>query len=285
MELAERLARAARALANQRSLTSTLEQVATLAVEVVPGIDAAGISVFDRGVTTNAVSTDSWAGSCESLQVRFRQGPAVDREPSPEVRLIDLRADKRWPRFTARARRLGVRAIVACHLPGQRTAPARLNLYTRHALEPDAVEIAGLYTTHAAIAVSHATQVEHLTTAMTSRERIGKALGVLMHRHNLAADQAFDLLVQVSQHLNVKLRDLADIVLETTTRNGETTDMARRPEKDPGARLDEPRQRHDRSDASPVPGSEPLPLTTAEERARITVARTIYQLAESTAHP
>jgi AmiR/NasT family two-component response regulator len=50
---------------------------------------------------------------------------------------------------------------------------------------------------------------------MKSRATIEQAKGILMERHKLAADTAFDLLVRVSQEQNRKLRDLADDLVST----------------------------------------------------------------------
>jgi AmiR/NasT family two-component response regulator len=49
---------------------------------------------------------------------------------------------------------------------------------------------------------------------MASREIIGQAQGILMERERITADQAFDLLRQASQHLNVKLRDVAQALVD-----------------------------------------------------------------------
>jgi AmiR/NasT family two-component response regulator len=56
---------------------------------------------------------------------------------------------------------------------------------------------------------------EHWQEAVRSGRRIGMAMGVLMERHKLTAEQAFDRLRTSSQRSNVKLRDLAESVLYT----------------------------------------------------------------------
>jgi hypothetical protein len=56
-------------------------------------------------------------------------------------------------------------------------------------------------------------RVTHLERALQSNRRIGLAAGILMSRHHLTADQAFDRLCEASQRRDVKLRDLAaDVV-------------------------------------------------------------------------
>jgi len=54
-----------------------------------------------------------------------------------------------------------------------------------------------------------------LQAALITREVIGQAQGILMERERISADQAFDLLRRASQHLNVKLRDVAQELVDT----------------------------------------------------------------------
>ena len=63
-----------------------------------------------------------------------------------------------------------------------------------------------------ATAITHA---EHLKRAVLSNRRIGMAMGILMERHRLTEEQAFDQLRDLSQHANVKLRDLAEQIIYT----------------------------------------------------------------------
>ena len=51
--------------------------------------------------------------------------------------------------------------------------------------------------------------------ALASRQVIGRAEGILMHRERITCDQAFDLLREASQHLNTKLREVAQYVVDT----------------------------------------------------------------------
>jgi hypothetical protein len=57
-------------------------------------------------------------------------------------------------------------------------------------------------------------EVTGLRRALESRGLIERAKGVLMHRHGWTADEAFGYLVQLSQHTNVRLAELANRVLD-----------------------------------------------------------------------
>jgi AmiR/NasT family two-component response regulator len=57
-----------------------------------------------------------------------------------------------------------------------------------------------------AAATDHA---QHLEIALASSRQIGTAMGILMERHRLTEEQAFDQLRGMSSRRNVKLRDIA----------------------------------------------------------------------------
>jgi AmiR/NasT family two-component response regulator len=74
-----------------------------------------------------------------------------------------------------------------------------------------AEELAGART-DLAVATAHA---DHLQHALASSRQIGMAMGILMERHRLTGEQAFDRLREMSQRRNVKLRDLAEQIIYT----------------------------------------------------------------------
>jgi AmiR/NasT family two-component response regulator len=54
-----------------------------------------------------------------------------------------------------------------------------------------------------------------LRQALAMRDVIGQAQGILMERDRISARQAFDVLRRASQHLNIKLRDVAQALVDT----------------------------------------------------------------------
>ena len=55
----------------------------------------------------------------------------------------------------------------------------------------------------------------HLQRALEGHRVVGQAIGILVERHRITASQAFDLLRDASQHRNIKMRDIAQRVIET----------------------------------------------------------------------
>ena len=72
-----------------------------------------------------------------------------------------------------------------------------------------------LFASHAAVAVAGAQKLEHVTVALSRRDVIGQAKGVLMERYKIPADRAFGLLARVSQDTNRKLHEVAEYLTTT----------------------------------------------------------------------
>lgn len=97
-----------------------------------------------------------------------------------------------------------------------------LNLYStsQRDIDPDAEQIADLFAAHAAIALSHALDRENFNEALQSRKVIGQAIGIVSERYQMDEDGAFAFLVRASSHGNLKLRDVAQEIVDV--RNGNT---------------------------------------------------------------
>ncbi len=61
-------------------------------------------------------------------------------------------------------------------------------------------------------------QVENLQEAVISRQRIGVAVGLLAHRLDCNVDQAWKLLTWISQSTNVKVRIIAQVMVDRHSR-------------------------------------------------------------------
>ncbi len=68
---------------------------------------------------------------------------------------------------------------------------------------------------HAAAAILASRQSEQLQSALSTRDRIGQAKGIIMERFNVDDVAAFEMLRQLSQDTNTKLVDVAAKVIDT----------------------------------------------------------------------
>ncbi|GGO78858.1 ANTAR domain-containing protein [Nocardioides deserti] len=103
---------------------------------------------------------------------------------------------------------------------GEDGAFGSLNFYSTSSedISEEAKASAELFAAHAAIALGHAQERETLNQALRSRKVIGQALGILMERYQIDEDRAFDYLVRASSHGHLKLRDIAQQLVDE--RNG-----------------------------------------------------------------
>jgi len=110
----------------------------------------------------------------------------------------------------------GERAVLVTRIEGSPRQPLRLVWYATGpaSLSPYA-EIAEAIADHAGVALKAAVERDNLTRAMAARHRVGLAQGILMIRRQLTADQAFALLKRESQNTHVKLRTIAQTVIQT----------------------------------------------------------------------
>ena len=227
MELAEAFADLARLLLNEQSLDATLQRIVDTAVKTVPGCDHAGISLIERRRSiSTAAASDEVPHAVDAIQYETSSGPCIDAIREHAAFFVDdLREEPRWPEFSARANEAtGVRSVLSLRLFAEEDTMGALNLYSKepHAFDEDAQAIGAVFAAHAAVAISGGQREANLEKALESRDLIGQAKGILIANRQMTADEAFDALRRASQHLNLKLRDVADRVIFT----GEIPDRA-----------------------------------------------------------
>jgi GAF domain-containing protein len=212
-ELAARFAEVSSDLLSDSGEGPTFEGVVRRAVEMVPGCDAASITLLGRrGSTETVAATDSASDALDELQYHLGEGPCLDASfEEGAVVVSDVLTDRRWPEWSARAHALGLGSAVAIRLSTARETLGALNLYSRSrgGFDGDAVDIAVIFAAHATEAMSKARLVTGLQAALESRHLIGIAQGVLAVRYGISYESAFDVLHRYSNDTNTKLRDVA----------------------------------------------------------------------------
>lgn len=209
----------ARALQAEPNLNETLQAIVMAAVANIDGADVAGITLVSGGgkISTPA-ATDDLVCRIDQLQYETGEGPCLSSARDRiTVRAGDLRTERRWPRFAARAADLGVLSVLAFQLYVEERDLGALNLYSRaeDAFGPADEQTGLLFATHAAIALVGAQHEHTLHQAMINSDIIGQAKGVLMERHKITAEAAFLMMARVSQQTNQRLHVVARMVAST----------------------------------------------------------------------
>jgi GAF domain-containing protein len=149
----------------------------------------------------------------DEAQERLQEGPCLDAIwEHRTVRIDDMGQEDRWPAFAAEAAALGIGSCLSLQLFVDGDHLGALNLYASrpHAFGEESEHVGLIFVAHAAVALSGAQQEEHLQRAVSSRDMIGQAKGILMERYRLTGDQAFRLLVGASSRTNRRLLDIAE---------------------------------------------------------------------------
>lgn len=223
LNLADALTEAAETINRQHTLGETLDAIARATLTSVPGFTDVGISVMHRsGEIETMAGTGQVVWELDSIQYDLGEGPCVDSVREEHTVVVEnARHDQRWPRYVPQAVQRGLRSQLAVRLYDDGKTLGGLNLYSTSSdtIDPDAVHGAELFAVHAAIALGHAQEEHQLNEALSSRKVIGQAIGILMERYKIDQDRAFQFLTRASSTSNIKLRDVAQELVDTTDQN------------------------------------------------------------------
>jgi len=214
----------ARTLFAVGTVDDILARVLDLAKATVEGCDYAGVVLMDGDTMLTPAHSDPFVADLDGIQQRYGQGPSLDAiARNVTFYAADLAEETRWPLFGPAAAGRGIRSMLALPLFADGTMGG-LNLYAHYPRAFNVIDQARglLLAALAALAFTSARAHEaderreaNLHAALATREVIGQAQGILIERERITADQAFDILRRASQHLNLKLRDIAQTLVDT----------------------------------------------------------------------
>lgn len=201
-----------------------LGRLTSLATQRLPGAASASITISSRRGMDTIAATDELARQVDNLQYEAGEGPCIQAiEDGAAYAPLDLVDDERWPRFARGVASLDVRSVLS--YPLARDADlgddrASLNVYGRppRAFNARDILVGSMLAAHASATLltsRYRNQLDNLGRALESNREIGSAIGILMHKHRLTREAAFDALRVASQHSNRKLRDVATDVVDT----------------------------------------------------------------------
>lgn len=209
-------------LAVELAACETEEHLLSVALEharrLVPNAQHAGVLLRHRGRVEQAAMAAEPVSACLRHEIDLREGPALAAlaQRSPAL-LPDTRSELRWAAFAQAAAEAGIRSIVAVDVAAGARVLGALVLYadSPNAFDSDAVSVASMVAAQLGLSLDHVRTVQNLRAGLTTRAEIGEAMGVLMERHRITSEDAFQMLVRTSQKNNVKLHTVAQVVAET----------------------------------------------------------------------
>ena len=204
-----------------------LARAVDLSVVTIEACEFAGAFLLAGDSVSAQVGTDPIVDEVDALQLSIGQGPCLDAVAQKLTFYADeLGTDPRWPEFGREAEAKGLRSLLALPMATDGVLGA-LNLYARYPQAFGVVDrargllLASMVRFACSAARSHEDEerrAENLHAALITRELIGQAQGILIERERISADQAFHVPRQASQHLNVKLREVARDLVDTGER-------------------------------------------------------------------
>jgi GAF domain-containing protein len=223
-DLRESLEGLSRLAAGRLPLEDLLTQVATYAVQAIPGADGAGLTLLEEDRTDTIVATAPFVTEVDDIQYGMEQGPCISAAREGQTVMSgSLGGDPRWPRFGGRVARLGVHSVVSLPLITPDGVVGAMNVYAhdKNVFDDRAAELGQIFAAPAAIAVHNAHVLaqtrrlaDKLQSALEVRGVIDRAVGIMMSRSGSTEHEALERLRSLSQHEHRKLADVASQVVE-----------------------------------------------------------------------
>jgi GAF domain-containing protein len=186
---------------------------------VALGSDGAGVLLIHaRGRMEVLSSTSPEVTQAHLAQVELGEGPCLDASVDPTMifRVEEAATDSQWPRWSEQLLGLGFRSVLAIPLATRTRRYGSLNLYAHRPFAFDAEDeaVGRVLARHASVALAASHNIEGLNRAVDARKTIGIAMGLLMARYDIDSPVAFDVLRRYSETQNVKLRVVAERIVQ-----------------------------------------------------------------------
>jgi GAF domain-containing protein len=210
------------------SLEDLLTQVASFAVQAIPGADGAGLTLLEDDRPATIVKSEAFVEEIDDIQYGINEGPCISAAKTGQtMRSGSLSGDPRWPRFGPRVGRLGVHSVLSLPLLTPDGVLGAMNVYARlkDSFDERAEHIGQLFAVPAAIAVQNAqilAQAQRLAAnlhaALTNRAVIDQAIGIIISRTGSTPDAAFNRIRTLSQNNHIKVAAVATNIVEEAAR-------------------------------------------------------------------
>jgi GAF domain-containing protein len=227
-ELAGVFARMSGLLLSEETVETSLQLLSGLAHETVSGSCGAGVSVIEGRRRVSSGSTDDRVREADGLQYELDEGPCLTAASmGMRIRVDDLADEPRWPRWAAAVQPLGLRAALSVPLVAGEGTLGAIKVYADRpgAFDTRSENRLALFSAQAALLVANVRTYDRakrlsqgMREAVTARDIIGTAKGVLMGRHAIDEDAALRMLLARSQQEGAALAEAARAVVDSAAR-------------------------------------------------------------------
>lgn len=215
--------------ASNEVIDDALRLVTDLASATLEGADGVSVSLerHDRLITVGA-SNDTVV-RMDDHQYETGEGPCVEAASVGHwFHIESLAQESRWPAFVPLAMEEGIASILSNLLMTLDRPFGALNIYsnTERAFGTHQQELAALFATQASGIVAGADGIaeqmgERINVALSAREVVAQAQGVLMAREGVTADAAATMLHRAAREATIPVRrHAAEVVASTASPGG-----------------------------------------------------------------
>ncbi|MBP2702199.1 GAF and ANTAR domain-containing protein [Microbispora sp. RL4-1S] len=203
------------------SCESVLRGITEAVAHGVPGCAGGTAELWTEGRVLLAASHSELTALIDRER-ELREGPSREAlSTGRPVAVADVMREPRWPRYAATAVRHGVRSVLVLPVKAD-GAVVIVGLYGVRpgALAGDGGALLPLLREQVTVALANIWQFDDVLTgaaqmqeALAGRSVIDQAKGIIMSKSGCSAEEAFEELRRVSQHHQVKVADLAKLLV------------------------------------------------------------------------
>jgi len=211
--------------ASNEVIDAALRLVTALARATIGGADGVSVSLSRHGQFITVAASDETIAQMDRDQYATGQGPCLSAAAEGHWFHVESLADEsRWPQFVPRALEEGIASILSTPLIVSARPVGALNIYsnTDHAFGPLDQELAALFASQASSILAEARTdmttdevAQRLRQALTTRQVIANAQGVIMGQQGISADAAYANLRQSAKRTGMNVHEAAKAVLDS----------------------------------------------------------------------
>ena len=224
-ELVQSITALSKLVVANEDVATTVGHIAHLAVHAIDGVEVCSVSMARRGEIITVASTADLGEQIDRIQYETNEGPCLSSIGKEQTfHIPNMERDETWPTFSERvAQETGVKSMLSYVLDVHEGALGALNLTSTkvESFSKEDVATGSLFAAQAGVALANALtheadqhQIRQLEEGLQTRQMIGQAVGLVMAAERVDADEAFRMLVRISQTANVKLREMAQQLIE-----------------------------------------------------------------------
>ncbi|RJT74409.1 ANTAR domain-containing protein [Arthrobacter cheniae] len=233
-EIAPIIGRAQGLFLSEQTAQQAVSALAAAAKDAIPHALGAGVSLIEGHQPTSVGATDALVLEADNLQYELRNGPCLSAWSEGIATYVeDTETDQHWPLWSASAAKTGIRSCFSVPL---QAGPQGIGAMKIYAAAPDAFTVQDQKVL-AHLARSAAVLLGHIQGSDTPqrisdtfketlriRDLIATARGVIMERHGIEEDEAFNYLLSEAGNKGVSLHGFAKSVLRADTRKDTPTE-------------------------------------------------------------